>query len=185
MAPKWAGSAFDGEGASLHGGRWNSKGSRVVYTAGSLALACLELLVNIDYERTLLDYVAIPVEFDESLVLRVSRASLPGDWQSPTALPRTRAIGDSWLARGSSAVLEIPSRIVPEEGNYLLDPDHPGFASVRIGQPRAFRFDPDLIKIPPRDRSTKPRSSTAHRPGSCSSTSSYRSCGPPSSPFRR
>lgn len=148
MAPKWADSAFDGEGARLYGGRWNSKGVRLVYTAGSLALACLELLVNIDYEGTFSDYVAIPVEFDESLVLRVAPESLPHDWQDPNALPRTRAIGDAWVARGSSAMLEVPSRVVPEETNYLLNPEHPDAGSVRIGQPRAFRLDPDLVKIP-------------------------------------
>lgn len=150
MAPKWADSAFDGEGARQYGGRWNSRGVRVVYTAGSLALACLELLVNIDYESAFLDYVALPVEFDESLVLRVPRASLPDNWQSQSALPRTRAIGDAWVARSSSTVLEVPSRVVPEEANYLLNPDHPEFASVRVGQPRAFRFDPGLVKVPRR-----------------------------------
>jgi RES domain-containing protein len=121
---------------------------RVVYTAGSLALACLELLVNIDYEGALEEYVAISVEFDESLVLRAARDSLPIDWQSSTTLPRTRAIGDTWVERGSSAILEVPSRVVPEEANYLLDPNHPGFATVRIGEPRTFRFDPDHVKVP-------------------------------------
>lgn len=102
--------------------------------------------MNIDYESMFADYVAIPVEFDDSLALRVPRDSLADDWQGPNALPRTRAIGDTWVARGSSAVLEVPSRLVPEEPNYLLNPEHPGFANVRIGHPRAFRFDPDLVK---------------------------------------
>lgn len=117
-----------------------------MYTAGSLALACLELLVNIDYESALREYVAIPVEFDEDLVLRVPRATLPDDWQASKGLPRTRAIGDAWLARSSSTVLEVPSRVVPEEPNYLFHPGHPEFARVSIGKPRAFRLDPDLVK---------------------------------------
>lgn len=134
----------------MHGGRWNSKGRRAVYTAGSLALACLELLVNIDYESVFQSYVAIPVEFDEALVMRVPHASLPEDWQQSSGLARTRAIGDAWLASGSSAVLQVPSRVVPEEANYLLNPDHPEVADVHIGRPRAFRFDPDLVKTPAR-----------------------------------
>lgn len=121
-----------------------------MYTAGSLALACLELLVNVDYESTFAEYVAIPVEFNESLVLRLPRASLPEEWEGSRGLPRARAIGDAWLARGSSAVLDVPSRVVPEEPNYLLNPEHPGVASVRIGRPRAFRFDPDRVEAPGR-----------------------------------
>lgn len=120
----------------------------MTYTAGSLALAALELLVNIDYASAFDDYVAIPAEFDEALVLRVAKHTLPENWRASGALPATRAIGDAWVARGESAVLQVPSRVVPEESNYLIDPRHPDMERVRLGRPRPFRLDPDLVKTP-------------------------------------
>jgi RES domain-containing protein len=149
VAPQWATSAFDGEGARLAGGRWNSKGVPVVYLASSLALAALELLVHIDYARALQEHVAIPVDFDEALMLHVAFEDLPENWTEAAALPRTRSIGDAWAKRRASAVLAVPSAVVPAELNYLLNPQHPNAGRIRIGKARPFRFDPRLIKPPP------------------------------------
>lgn len=86
-------------------------------------------------------YVATPVEVDESLPLRVPQGALPADWHRSATRSRTRAIEDAWVERGSSATLEVPRRIVPEEAAYLLHSDHPDFQKIRIGRPRAFRLD--------------------------------------------
>ena len=93
VSPTWAVTAFDGEGSRRTGGRWNSKGVPVVYMASSLSLAALELLVRIDYEQALRDYVAIQVTCDDELVLSVSPGSLPKYWMQPDHIPYTQNRG--------------------------------------------------------------------------------------------
>lgn len=146
VAPQRADTAFDGTGASRAGGRWNSRGTRVVYLGGSLALAALELLVHIDYERALQEHIAIPVDFPAELVLNVETSSLPEDWHTSHGLRFTQDLGDAWVRQGASALLVVPSRIINDESNYLLNPKHPEFMHVVIGSPRTFRFDARLLK---------------------------------------
>lgn len=145
MAPRWAESAFDGVGASRAGGRWNSRGVRLDYLGGSLALTALELLVHLDHERALKEFVAIPVEFDSDIVLDVQASDLPEAWGARASLAHTQAVGDAWIARSASAILAVPSRVVPEETNYLYNPDQADAGGVRIGRPRPFRYDPRLL----------------------------------------
>ena len=138
--------AFDGEGARLYGGRWNSIGTRVVYVAGSRSLATLEILVHTEDISTIEgQYSIIPVTFPEELVLRIPPADLPKSWSSPEPLAETQMFGDRWIRESRSAALEIPSAVTNEENNYLLNPSHPDFASVAIGVAVPFRIDPRLI----------------------------------------
>ncbi|CAN5814292.1 hypothetical protein BH24DEI2_BH24DEI2_07660 [soil metagenome] len=118
----------------------------VVYLASSLALAALELLVHIDHERALSTHVAIPVDFDETLILTVAQDSLPENWSRPEALVQTRALGDAWLRSKASVLLRVPSVIIPAENNYLFNPQHPDALVVRTGEPETFRYDPRLLK---------------------------------------
>jgi RES domain-containing protein len=136
--------AFSGEGARRFGGRWNSPGRAVVYTAGSQALAALEMLVHLDSESLLQQYVAIPVTVPEKWMEKVRLADLPRNWNAYPASRATRAIGDQWLARGSSPVLQVPSTVIPTEANYLLNPAQKHFRRLRIGKARPFRFDARL-----------------------------------------
>jgi RES domain-containing protein len=138
--------AFDGEGARLYGGRWNSRGLPVVYAAATPALAALELLVHLGNSAALVSYVTIACTFDEALVLRVDRHRLPKDWRSSPARPELALVGDAWLKDGTSAVLEVPSAIIPAESNYLLNPRHDGFASIDIGRAQPFEFDLRLLR---------------------------------------
>lgn len=124
--------AFDGEGAFRNGGRWNSPGTRVVYTASTTSLAILEIIVH-GVEPLLDYYVAIRVEFDASLVSSVDIKSLPAGWRAFPAPFELKRIGDEWAASGRSAVLKTPSAVVPHEWNYVLNPEHPDFARVKIG----------------------------------------------------
>ena len=141
---KWAGMAFDGEGARRHGGRWNRKGVPVVYTAGSQALALLEMLVQDEPLRA--RYVVIAADLPEDLAIeRVRPADLPADWPSPGQREALRDICGRWLARGRSAVLAVPSAVVPAETNYLLNPVHAEFRRIRIGQPEPFDTDLRLL----------------------------------------
>ena len=135
-----AATAFDGEGAKIEGGRWNSPGLPVVYVAETAALAALEMLVYID-ASILPPYVLIPCTFKEALVMNLDRGQLPPNWQSSPAPPELQQLGDAWLKSGSSAILKVPSAVIEIESNYLLNPAHPDFAGIEIGAPSPFDFD--------------------------------------------
>jgi RES domain-containing protein len=138
--------AFAGDGARIHGGRWNSKGVAVVYTADSLALASIEMIVNLPAPKLLQKYVRISAQTSLNLVSELSGADLPEDWNNRPISPSTRAIGDRWIKEQRSAVLRVPSIVVPDEYNYLLNPTHPDFARIKIGKPTIYYFDPRLTK---------------------------------------
>jgi RES domain-containing protein len=140
-----AATAFDGEGARLYGGRWNSRGLAVVYTAASPALAALELLVHLGNSGALAAYVSIKCSFDERVVLRLDRHRLPKTWRSSPAVPELALVGDAWLKDATSAVLEVPNVIIPAESNYLLNPHHADFDAIEIGTAQRFEFDLRLL----------------------------------------
>jgi RES domain-containing protein len=139
-----AGTAFDGEGSYRYGNRWNHAGTRVVYLAQSTSLAALEVLVHAESYAELPEYRAFPVEFDPELVLDL--LEVPPDWQQSPAPSSTRSLGSRWASEGQTALLRVPSAVVPWEYNYLLNVQHPDHTRVRIGQPRVFSFDPRLDK---------------------------------------
>lgn len=141
---KHAATAFDGEGARLFGGRWNQPGTRLVYTSGSKALATLENLVHLN-PPVVFTYVAIAVEFDEALVETISPGRLPAEWGEEPPPPSTQIVGDQWVKEARSAVLEVPSAIIRTEPNFLLNPLHPDFKKIALGQPELFAFDPRLL----------------------------------------
>jgi len=143
---KYLSKAFTGDGARLYGGRWNSKGVAVVYTAGSLALASMEMVVNLPSPKLLQAFVRVPVHFKPELVEILEAGKLPRDWTSRPISPATKTIGDRWVKARRSAVLQVPSIVVPEEHNYLLNPNHPDFVKIEIGQPAVYYFDPRLAR---------------------------------------
>ncbi|HEX4765718.1 MAG TPA: RES family NAD+ phosphorylase [Lichenihabitans sp.] len=126
---------LSGEGARLHGGRWNSPGRPLVYAAASAALAVLEVRVHLDLSWDVLpdDYVLIEIDLDAAGLETVE--VLPAD---------PLAFGNEWLAARRSAVLEVPSAIVPEARNRLLNPLHPDAGRVLTVGRRSFRFDARL-----------------------------------------
>jgi RES domain-containing protein len=141
-----AADAFSGEGARLYGGRWNAPGTRVVYVAESQSLAALEILVHLESAQALEHYVLIEVKFDSALVTAVEKQKLPANWQAEPAPISLRAIGDDWTAAGISAVLKVPSAIVPHENNFLLNPAHADFSKIQIERPIDFALDPRLMR---------------------------------------
>lgn len=144
LGSKHLADAFSGMGAKKTGGRWNSKAVLMVYTSGSLALSALEMVVNLPSPKLLQDFRGIPLEFDEKLVITLAKKDTPTDWDSRPLSPSTRAIGDLWAKEELSAVLKVPSVVIPREHNYLLNPNHPDFTKIRIGKPIAFHFDPRI-----------------------------------------
>lgn len=145
LTARFADSAFTGEGARLYGGRWNRKGVPMVYTAGSQSLAMLEMLVQDEPLRA--RYVMIQVTLPKNLKIeRVTEDELPADWRDFAPREHTQAIGTAWAKRKSTAVLAVPSAVIPAEHNYLLNPLHPSFAKIEIGEPRDFITDLRLMK---------------------------------------
>jgi len=136
--------AFSGEGARRFGGRWNAPGRPVVYASLHLSLAALETLAHADRRRFERDYVAFEVHVPHPLILELRDEDLPDDWRARPVSAGARGVGDAWLAQRASAALTVPSVLVPQERNLLLDPVHPRFAEVRIGAPQRFRFDERL-----------------------------------------
>src|SRR5271157_887466 len=101
---KHARSAFSGEGARLYGGRWNSPGTAIIYTAESQSLAVLEILVHLDSPELLKKYALFRVAIDESYILDIHTAALPRNWRAEPAPSRVQKMGDDWVSRSTSAV---------------------------------------------------------------------------------
>ena len=140
-----AGSAFDGEGARLYGGRWNSAGVAVVYVASSLSLATLEVMVHLEELAVLTRlYSFIMVEFSTRFLESAQPMELARGWNEPAPQPASMRVGDEWVRARRSAVLAVPSVVTPGEWNYLLNPRHPDFSQIRIHPPQPFRIDPRL-----------------------------------------
>ena len=142
---EYADDVFGGEGARRFGGRWNKIGHRVVYTASSVSLATLELIVGTPRAQLLSAFVITSCTFPEVIVDDVDETRLPSNWRNYPTPPELQEIGTEWLLGGSSAVLSVPSAVTPEERNYLLNPDHEHFRSVDIGQSRPFQIDLRLL----------------------------------------
>lgn len=137
--------AFDGEGARIYGGRWNSKGLSVVYTAGSVSLAVLEMLVH-ETPRLMSSYSVISATFDIEVIEEVRVGALTKGWSSYPAPSHVTKLGDEWLRKKRSAVLKVPSAVVATESNYLLNPAHADFGKIAIGKPLRLPIDPRLSK---------------------------------------
>lgn len=140
-----AATAFDGEGARLHGGRWNSPGRPAVYASESRAMATLELLAGLGTDRVLSAYVLIGLRFDSSLLTSLDGSALPVGWDARPPAAASRMVGDAWLLQQSSVALRVPSVVVPAEHNYLLNPRHPDFGEVEIDAPVPVSLDPRLL----------------------------------------
>jgi|TARA_B100000929_G_scaffold196298_1_gene155715 RES domain-containing protein len=139
---KWLQAAFDGEGARLYGGRWNSKGKACVYLASAESLAMLEVMVHLEDNQLLKEYALLEVTFPEEVLMQLPEDVLPADWRAEPAPPSTAEIGDDWLEGRSSLALAVPSVVAPREMNYLLNPEHPDFQAM-VDSAKEVDFSPD------------------------------------------
>ncbi|GEK49968.1 RES family NAD+ phosphorylase [Vreelandella venusta] len=139
---KFQETAFDGEGARLYGGRWNSPGNACVYVASTESLALLEIMVHLESYQLLNAYALLRLTLPADSILGVGEADLPDNWREAPAPAETADLGDGWLDSGQSLALAIPSVVVPREFNYMLNPEHPLFDQV-ITTAEALPFQPD------------------------------------------
>ena len=136
---RYAEDAFSGIASRRRGGRWNPIGIPVVYTSASASLASLELLAHIESD-VINDFVLISCSFHEALVETAEDSRLPENWRTVPPPPELQQIGFEWYTAQISAVLAVPSALVPIEMNYLLNLDHPDFRSIDISEPRPFKL---------------------------------------------
>jgi RES domain-containing protein len=126
-------------------GRWTTKGRRVVYTAETLSLAALEFLVHVDKTMLPPDLVQIEIDLpDRVAVAALEPSAIPSHWRTYPAPHALQRLGDAWLAEGSTAVLRVPSALIPEEHNVLLNPEHRDARKITVIAQREFEYDARL-----------------------------------------
>jgi|SRR5919198_662691 RES domain-containing protein len=139
--------SFDGEGARLYGSRWTPRGVPAVFTSATLSLAVLERFVHTGSDVDVSDLVAIPVEISDDIRIdAVALKHLPADWRAFPVPPSLMRIGQRWLESSQTAVLTVPSVVIPHERNVLFNPRHPDFANLGVGRAEPFCFDPRMSK---------------------------------------
>jgi RES domain-containing protein len=139
-------SAFDGTGAMLYGGRWNRRGTALIYTAESRALCALEVLVNAGQLAD--DYVVTVITIPDDLTrTTLSIDTMPGDWTAAIPNDQTRNVGSQWASGLESPVLAVPSAVIWRECNYILNPSHPAFNRIAFGPAEPFYFDERLKRM--------------------------------------
>jgi len=135
---------LSGIGASMTNGyRWNSLNTKLVYTAESRALAILEVSVHLDLSEDLPSdrfYVEIEIP-DEITIMEVNIEDLPSDWDSKPPSITTQTIGDDFVNDNEASVLKVPSSIVPQEFNYLINPNHPDSKKISVRSSIHMAFD--------------------------------------------
>jgi RES domain-containing protein len=131
---------FDGTGAALYGGRWNSPGRPVIYASASHACALLERLAQTGTGRIPQNQVAVMIDIPDEVP--IEHAAM----EEAPLLPESRRFGDRWLAEGRSAVLTVPSAVARHDRNVLINPAHPDFARIACGEPEPATWDQRLFR---------------------------------------
>lgn len=133
---------LSGKGAEISGGRWNSKGVAMLYTAQSRALAFAEVAMHIPYGIMPKDYHLISIHIpDTATILDMMLQEMPADWRSNPHSDSTQKIGDQFIAEAKFLVLRVPSAVVPGDYNYLINPRHPQSIDVKVLNTETFEFD--------------------------------------------
>lgn len=141
---------LSGEGARLYGGRWNLKGTPLLYTSDSTALATLETLVHSPLHLMPNNRSIITLNLPDDLAVRdLSTEDLPSKWWINPAPPELARIGEQWVEEQSGVALIVPSSVTPtgEGRNYILNPQHPDFSQTEIVKVSKYDYDERLFSI--------------------------------------
>ncbi len=141
---KHAKTAFSGEGARIFEGRWNSGGVRMVYCSEHLSLAALEILVHTQPVMIRDKFRVFRVAWDEKMTTTIDLKKLRKGWNAQPPSLISKKIGDEWIHSDRSAVLAVPSVIVPLEKTFLLNPKHRDFGKIKIKDSGSFVLDQRL-----------------------------------------
>jgi len=133
---------LSGHGAELSGGRWNYKGTRMLYTSDSRALCTTEIAVHVPMGIIPEDYKLVTIEIpDEMKFDTVHINKLPRGWNRFPYAHQTRKIGEAFIKKGMFLMLKVPSAVVQGDYNYLINPGHPEFKRIKIVRTEDFHFD--------------------------------------------
>jgi RES domain-containing protein len=138
---------LSGEGARLHGGRWNHKGTPCIYTSENRALAVLEYTVNVAIDDIPRALSMVLIEIPDSDIAVFPVNSLPGNWHDTPAPASTKDFGTAILEKQQYPVIKVPSAVIPEEFNYLLNPQHLNSRFFKIVLIKDFVYDIRIKKI--------------------------------------
>lgn len=127
---KYDSNPLDPSGAKNYGGRWNSKGTPVIYASDSISLSALELLAHLHQPEILNNYTLVSIHLPDEQVTSLDNNSLPNNWRDDPSPLSTALIGDEWIHRKISLGLLVPSTIVPQQNNVLINPLHSGFIKL-------------------------------------------------------
>ena len=137
---------ISGNGAKMYGGRWNNKGVPVLYTSSTRALAALEILVHISTNNVQpIDFSILSIFSPENSIDEIPFTALKTEIDKNGLNSNFKFIGDNWIKSNSSFLLKVPSIVIPEEYNYLVNPLHKNFNKVKIVENKLFRFDNRLV----------------------------------------
>ena len=137
---------LSGKGAEMSGGRWNSKGTALLYTSQSRALCTVEIAVHTPLGNVPVDYTIVTIEIpDELPVHELAENELPADWNVFPHSHSTQEIGDKFSAAGSYPILKVPSAIIQGDFNYLINPRHPDNKKINVIKAEPFSFDTRLF----------------------------------------
>ena len=135
-----------GKGAEKSGGRWNSKGTAMLYTSASRALCATEIAVHIPLGILPKDYSIDTIEFPETIkILKLDPKKLPKDWRSFPHPNSTQLIGDTFISENKYLIMQVPSAVVQGDYNFLINPNHKDFSKIKLLKVGAFAFDERLF----------------------------------------
>lgn len=140
---KWsrAATALDGEGARIVGGRWNPPGVAVAYLSESRALSALEVLVHWGRDAVRMRWALVSAELPEDFIETPDPSDLPTGWDAFPSAKVSQDFGANWAGSGRSLAIRLPSAVIPEERNLMINVNHPDFPKLRFHAPQAFLFD--------------------------------------------
>ncbi|WP_214072101.1 RES family NAD+ phosphorylase [Mucilaginibacter sp. dw_454] len=137
---------LSGYGAEKTGGRWNSKGIPVLYTAASRALAMVEIAVHVPLGIIPINYFIATIDIQHNDIAELHLKDLPPAWNSNPFAKSTQLLGDAFLQKQEHLILQVPAASVPGDFNYLINPCHPDFNKVKLKSIDPFVFDVRLFK---------------------------------------
>ena len=147
LAKKKYADDLSGVGAELTGGRWNNKGTRIIYTSDSRALCTAEIAVHMPFGLIPKDYYLITLEIPDKISLKqIDSKTLPKNWMDFPYSGITQKLGEDFISKGDSLILKVPSAVVQGDYNYLINPSHKEFEKVRLISKEKFNFDERLFK---------------------------------------
>ncbi|XOL41476.1 hypothetical protein KCTC32420_01861 [Aequorivita nionensis] len=138
---------MSGEGARLFGGRWNKVGDVMLYFSQNLSLSLLEIIVHVEYAKLPLDYSFLEVEIPDSSIKNIQSIDfIEPKWSTEAAVNQLQMLGSNWLKRKESLAMRVPSAVMHQENNILINPLHKDIAKLKIIKIDKMDFDPRLFR---------------------------------------